>query len=47
MKNIIVSVEEAYHNEVKSFVAKKGTTIKRFVIDLINKEMQKDKEQTQ
>lgn len=47
MKNIIVSVEESYHNELKSFVAKNGMTIKSFVIGLINKEMQKEKEQTQ
>lgn len=47
MKNIILSVDESYHNEVKSYVAKKGITIKSFVIELINKEMQKEKEQTQ
>lgn len=46
MKNIILAVDDSYHNEVKSFVAKKGTTIKSFVMDLINKEMQKEKEQT-
>lgn len=47
MKNIILSVDNTYHNEVKSFVAKKGITIKDFVMNLINKEMQKEKEQTQ
>lgn len=47
MKNLIISVEESYHNEVKSFIAQKGMTIKEFVVDLINKEMKKEKEQTQ
>ena len=47
MKNIVLAVDESYHNEVKSFVAKKGMTIKNFIMDLINKEMQKEKEQTQ
>lgn len=46
MKNIILAVDESYHNEVKSYVAKRGMTIKDFVIALINKEMQKEKEQT-
>lgn len=47
MKNIILAVEDEYHNEVKSFAAKKGTTMKKFIIELINKEMKKEKEQTQ
>ncbi len=47
MKNIILSVDDNYHNEVKSFIAKQGMTIKDFVMNLINKEMQKEKEQTQ
>lgn len=46
MKNIILSVDESFHNEVKSFVSRKGMTIKSFVMDLIEKEMQKEKEQT-
>ena len=47
MKNIIVVVDNSYHNELKSYVAKKGMTIKQFILALIDKEMRKEKEQTQ
>lgn len=41
MKRIVVEVNERLHKELKKYVIDKNTTIKDYILDLIEKDMKK------
>lgn len=42
-KSIVVRVEPEFHQELKMFTVSKGMTIQEYVIELIKKDMEKNK----
>lgn len=46
MKRLIVEVDDAFHKELKLKALTDGKSMKDYVIELIKRDLQKEKEQT-
>ena len=46
MKQVNFVIEDSLHKEIKKLAAEKETTIKKLIVNLLAKEIEKEKEQT-
>ncbi len=44
MKAVSIKVDEEFHKRMKLLATKKGKSIKEYVVELIEKDLQKEKE---